>query len=133
VAALKCKGLTVRTNFHLDRYGSLIDCMGSITLEELIMSVRRGSQVQECMINDCVMPRCTSGVARRVQSRPDYLAYNLPCMGRTLGSYVTVGMMDGWYLLWDGKHRDVQCADEKVAVSKACSTRNRYQWVFVRL
>lgn len=48
---LRCKGSkggkAVKTNFSLDRYTDLLDCMDSITLEELIMAVRRQSQVGE--------------------------------------------------------------------------------------
>ncbi|BDA41853.1 probable AP2-like ethylene-responsive transcription factor PLT2 at C-terminar half [Coccomyxa sp. Obi] len=44
VAALKCKGPRVRTNFPLSRYSDLTECMGSISVEELIMAVRRQSQ-----------------------------------------------------------------------------------------
>lgn len=45
VAALKCKGSNVKTNFDLRRYADFLICMDSITLEELIMAVRRQSQV----------------------------------------------------------------------------------------
>ncbi|KAL0032426.1 hypothetical protein WJX79_010970 [Trebouxia sp. C0005] len=44
VAALKCKGFRVKTNFDADRYSDLTECMDSISLEELIMAVRRQSQ-----------------------------------------------------------------------------------------
>ncbi|KAL3156804.1 hypothetical protein ABBQ38_001075 [Trebouxia sp. C0009 RCD-2024] len=44
VAALKCKGFKVKTNFDIDRYTDLTECMDSISLEELIMAVRRQSQ-----------------------------------------------------------------------------------------
>lgn len=44
VAALKCKGKKVKTNFEVSRYQDLLDCMDSISLEELIMAVRRQSQ-----------------------------------------------------------------------------------------
>ncbi|EIE25596.1 AP2-domain-containing protein [Coccomyxa subellipsoidea C-169] len=44
VAALKCKGPRVRTNFPLSRYSDLTECMGGISVEELIMAVRRQSQ-----------------------------------------------------------------------------------------
>lgn len=44
VAALKCKGRKVRINFDLARYSDLLGCMDSISLEELIMAVRRQSQ-----------------------------------------------------------------------------------------
>ncbi|GMH36334.1 hypothetical protein BSKO_04202 [Bryopsis sp. KO-2023] len=44
VAALKCKGRRVKTNFEITRYADLLKCMDSISLEELIMAVRRQSQ-----------------------------------------------------------------------------------------
>ncbi|GIM08810.1 hypothetical protein Vretimale_12752, partial [Volvox reticuliferus] len=45
VAALKCKGIKgVRTNFSLTRYYSLLPSLEAISLEELIMAVRRQSQ-----------------------------------------------------------------------------------------
>eukprot|EP00884_Botryococcus_braunii_P023320 jgi/Botrbrau1/9672/Bobra.0201s0006.1 len=44
VAILKCKGRRVSTNFEIARYADLLDCMDAISLEELIMAVRRQSQ-----------------------------------------------------------------------------------------
>eukprot|EP00198_Chlamydomonas_reinhardtii_P010956 XP_001700293.1 basal body protein [Chlamydomonas reinhardtii] len=46
VAALKCKGAKagVRTNFELGRYSGLLASLPHISLEELIMAVRRQSQ-----------------------------------------------------------------------------------------
>ncbi|KAK9846267.1 hypothetical protein WJX81_000414 [Elliptochloris bilobata] len=44
VAALKCRGLHVKINFDLRRYADLTACLDSISLEELIMAVRRQSQ-----------------------------------------------------------------------------------------
>lgn len=34
----------MRTNFGLERYAALLPCMDTISLEELIMAVRRQSQ-----------------------------------------------------------------------------------------
>ncbi|MEW5316903.1 MAG: hypothetical protein WDW38_008244 [Sanguina aurantia] len=44
VAALKCKGIKVKTNFPVSRYTDLMACMDCISLDELIMAVRRQSQ-----------------------------------------------------------------------------------------
>ena len=44
VAALKCKGKKVKTNFDIGRYAELIQYMDTISLEELVMAVRRQSQ-----------------------------------------------------------------------------------------
>jgi len=44
VAALKCKGKKVKTNFDVSRYSELIQYMDTISLEELVMAVRRQSQ-----------------------------------------------------------------------------------------
>ncbi|CAL5219375.1 g1195 [Coccomyxa viridis] len=44
VAALKCKGPRVKTNFPMSKYADLTECMHDISLEELIMAVRRQSQ-----------------------------------------------------------------------------------------
>ncbi|CAD7703458.1 unnamed protein product [Ostreobium quekettii] len=44
VAAIKCKGRRVKTNFDMSKYSDLVNCMDSISLEELIMAVRRQSQ-----------------------------------------------------------------------------------------
>lgn len=44
VAVLKSKGKSGRLNFGLERYTDLLGCMDNVTLEELIMIVRRQSQ-----------------------------------------------------------------------------------------
>eukprot|EP00963_Diacronema_lutheri_P005679 scaffold436_cov336-Pavlova_lutheri.AAC.18 len=44
VAAIKCKGSTVKTNFPMSKYTELMAFMENITLEELVMAVRRQSQ-----------------------------------------------------------------------------------------
>jgi hypothetical protein len=44
VAALKCKGKTVKTNFPIEKYSELLGYMDNISLEELVMAVRRQSQ-----------------------------------------------------------------------------------------
>ena len=44
VAAIKCKGPKVKTNFPLEKYTELMRFMDEITLEELVMAVRRQSQ-----------------------------------------------------------------------------------------
>eukprot|EP01023_Acetabularia_acetabulum_P001944 TRINITY_DN10766_c0_g1_i3.p1 TRINITY_DN10766_c0_g1~~TRINITY_DN10766_c0_g1_i3.p1 ORF type:complete len:548 (-),score=114.85 TRINITY_DN10766_c0_g1_i3:294-1937(-) len=44
VAAIKCKGAKVKTNFNIEKYSELIKCMDNISLDELIMAVRRQSQ-----------------------------------------------------------------------------------------
>lgn len=44
VAAIKCKGSRVKTNFDPNGYNDLAELMDSISLEELIMAVRRQSQ-----------------------------------------------------------------------------------------
>ena len=44
VAALKCKGKKVKTNFDISKYGELLQYMDTISLEELVMAVRRQSQ-----------------------------------------------------------------------------------------
>jgi hypothetical protein len=45
-AALKCKGPSCATNFPCERYADLLGSLSSMTLEELIMAVRRQSQVR---------------------------------------------------------------------------------------
>lgn len=45
-AALKCKGSGCATNFPCERYADLLGSLSSMTLEELIMAVRRQSQVR---------------------------------------------------------------------------------------
>merc|ERR1711988_1287100 len=44
VAAIKCKGPKVKTNFPLEKYRELMRFMDTISLEELVMAVRRQSQ-----------------------------------------------------------------------------------------
>jgi hypothetical protein len=44
VAALKCKGSKVKTNFEVSKYTELLQYMSTISLEELVMAVRRQSQ-----------------------------------------------------------------------------------------
>jgi len=44
VAAIKCKGPRVKTNFPLEKYRELMRFMDAISLEELVMAVRRQSQ-----------------------------------------------------------------------------------------
>ena len=44
VAAIKCKGPKVKTNFPLEKYTELMQFMDTISLEELVMAVRRQSQ-----------------------------------------------------------------------------------------
>mmetsp|Transcript_17696 Transcript_17696/g.36245 ORF Transcript_17696/g.36245 Transcript_17696/m.36245 type:complete len:665 (+) Transcript_17696:561-2555(+) len=44
VAALKCKGKKVKTNFDVSKYSELLQYMDTISLEELVMAVRRQSQ-----------------------------------------------------------------------------------------
>ena len=44
IAALKAKGKTTRTNFDLSKYEDLLDCIDRMTLDELIMAIRRQSQ-----------------------------------------------------------------------------------------
>ncbi|GAB4819072.1 hypothetical protein N2152v2_006118 [Parachlorella kessleri] len=44
IAALKCKGRRTKTNFEVTKYGDLLDCIDRMTLEELIMAVRRQSK-----------------------------------------------------------------------------------------
>lgn len=46
IAVLKTKGTGARTNFPADRYADLLASFGSIRTEELIMAVRRQSQVR---------------------------------------------------------------------------------------
>jgi hypothetical protein len=46
MAALKCKGPGCLTNFPPGRYSDLLSSLHGITLEELIMAVRRQSQVR---------------------------------------------------------------------------------------
>lgn len=45
MAALKCKGRGCPTNFPCERYADLLESLDSMALEELIMAVRRQSQV----------------------------------------------------------------------------------------
>ncbi|GFH14776.1 AP2-domain-containing protein, partial [Haematococcus lacustris] len=45
VAALKTKGLKSKTNFPQSRYEALVGCIDSISVDEIIMAVRRQSQV----------------------------------------------------------------------------------------
>ncbi|KDD76461.1 hypothetical protein H632_c217p1, partial [Helicosporidium sp. ATCC 50920] len=45
IAALKCKGRRgCKTNFELSKYGDLLGCIDRMTMEELVMAVRRQSQ-----------------------------------------------------------------------------------------
>lgn len=44
IAALKSKGRNTKTNFSLEKYRELLDCIDRMTLDELIMAVRRQSQ-----------------------------------------------------------------------------------------
>ena len=44
VAALKCKGKKVKTNFDISKYAELVQYMDTISLDELVMAVRRESQ-----------------------------------------------------------------------------------------
>ncbi|KAI8469167.1 MAG: hypothetical protein J3K34DRAFT_514276 [Monoraphidium minutum] len=44
MAALKTKGLDVKTNFDKSRYGDLLSVLHTVTIEELVMAVRRQSQ-----------------------------------------------------------------------------------------
>ncbi|KAL6765078.1 AP2-domain-containing protein, partial [Haematococcus lacustris] len=44
VAALKTKGLKSKTNFPQSRYEALVGCIDSISVDEIIMAVRRQSQ-----------------------------------------------------------------------------------------
>jgi hypothetical protein len=41
-----CKHYKVKINFDISKYEDLLGCMHSISLEELIMAVRRQSQVR---------------------------------------------------------------------------------------
>lgn len=43
--------MQVKTNFPLTRYSDLLDCMDNISLEELIMAVRRQSQVRIILLS----------------------------------------------------------------------------------
>eukprot|EP00887_Chlorella_sp_A99_P006643 scaffold3.g6643.t1 len=44
IAALKSKGSRVRTNFELSKYEDLLGCIDRMSIEELVMAVRRQSQ-----------------------------------------------------------------------------------------
>jgi hypothetical protein len=44
IAALKSKGRRTKTNFELTKYSDLLGCINRMTMEELIMAVRRQSQ-----------------------------------------------------------------------------------------
>lgn len=44
IAALKSKGRNTKTNFPLEKYRELLDCIDRMTLDELVMAVRRQSQ-----------------------------------------------------------------------------------------
>ena len=44
VAAIKCKGKRGKTNFPASKYANLTEFMKSVTLQELVMAVRRQSQ-----------------------------------------------------------------------------------------
>lgn len=44
IAALKCKGRRVKTNFEVTKYEDLLGCIDRMTMEELVMAVRRQSQ-----------------------------------------------------------------------------------------
>ena len=44
IAALKCKGRRTKTNFELSKYEDLLNCIDRMTMEELVMAVRRQSQ-----------------------------------------------------------------------------------------
>jgi len=44
IAALKVKGRKTKTNFHISKYEDLLNCLDRMTVEELVMAVRRQSQ-----------------------------------------------------------------------------------------
>lgn len=44
IAALKVKGRKTKTNFHISKYKDLLDCLDRMTVDELVMAVRRQSQ-----------------------------------------------------------------------------------------
>lgn len=44
IAALKSKGTRTKTNFELSKYADLLGCIDRMTMEELVMAVRRQSQ-----------------------------------------------------------------------------------------
>jgi hypothetical protein len=44
IAALKSKGSKTRINFELSKYSDLLGCLHNMTMEELVMAVRRQSQ-----------------------------------------------------------------------------------------
>jgi hypothetical protein len=44
IAALKSKGTRTKTNFELSKYSDLLGCIDRMTMEELVMAVRRQSQ-----------------------------------------------------------------------------------------
>jgi len=44
IAALKSKGARTKTNFELSKYADLIGCIDRMSMEELVMAVRRQSQ-----------------------------------------------------------------------------------------
>eukprot|EP01025_Chloroclados_australasicus_P062227 TRINITY_DN8172_c0_g1_i2.p1 TRINITY_DN8172_c0_g1~~TRINITY_DN8172_c0_g1_i2.p1 ORF type:complete len:621 (-),score=81.37 TRINITY_DN8172_c0_g1_i2:249-2111(-) len=44
VAAIKCKGPKVKTNFNISKYKDLLEYMDNVSLDELVMAVRRQSQ-----------------------------------------------------------------------------------------
>lgn len=62
MAALKCKGRGCPTNFPYERYADLLESLDSMTLEELIMAVRRQSQVciETDIHNATVCLKCSS-------------------------------------------------------------------------
>lgn len=50
MAALKTKGAAkASTNFPISHYGELLDSLQDVTIEELIMAVRRQSQVRSTL------------------------------------------------------------------------------------
>eukprot|EP00889_Picochlorum_renovo_P001290 jgi/Picre1/28320/NNA_003726.t1 len=44
IAALKSKGRTTKINFDLSKYEDLLDCIDRMTMDELVMAIRRQSQ-----------------------------------------------------------------------------------------
>lgn len=44
IAALKSKGRTTKINFDISKYEDLLDCIDRMTMDELVMAIRRQSQ-----------------------------------------------------------------------------------------
>lgn len=65
IAALKCKGRRVKTNFEIGKYADLLGCIGKMSMEELVMAVR--CVTQGCAPCFSAAPICTVSAANHAR------------------------------------------------------------------